>query len=301
MDFGTKPTHTIPKQPVDTSFPTVIPDPPIFQHRGPAGQQAQWVVFVLMVILSVTFIFMSWTLPAARRLVHSITTLIVVISALCYFAMANHSGYVMQHVRYPIHHKGKIPTTYKHLHREMYWVRYLEWAMITPLILLDLFFIAGVNGASIFSALSANFIMIFAGLFATFSHSKGEKWGWYTIACIAYLSIIDTLVRKGRQAIRDRGSKLARLYTMLTGYTLVVWTAYPIVWGVVAGSARNVGVNAEIITFAVLDVLAQGVFAAWLLFSYRRAPEARAEVGGFWVHGLGYEGQIRVGEEENGA
>jgi bacteriorhodopsin len=178
MDFGTIPTHTVPKQPSDTSFPTVIPDPPIFQHRGPAGEQAQWVVFALMLILSVAFMFLSWSLPAARRLVHSITTLIVVISTLCYYAMANHSGYVMHHVRFPVHHKGKIPPTYKHLHREVYWVRYFEWALITPLILLDLFFLSGVNGASIFSALSANFIMIFSALFASFSHSKGEKWGW---------------------------------------------------------------------------------------------------------------------------
>jgi bacteriorhodopsin len=107
-------------------------------------------------------------------------------------------------------------------------------------------------------------------------------------------------VRKGRQAILDRGSKLARLYSALTGYTIVVWTAYPIVWGVVAGT-RGVSVDAEIVIFAVLDVLAQGVFGAWLLFSWRRMPETRPEVGGFWVHGLSYEGQIRVGEEENGA
>jgi bacteriorhodopsin len=122
----------------------------------------------------------------------------------------------------------------------------------------------------------------------------------YAIACIAYLSIIDTLVRKGGQAIHDRGSKLGRLYTTLTGYTIVVWTAYPIVWGIVAGM-RDVSVDAEIITFAALDVLAQGVFGAWLLFSWRRMPETRPEVGGFWVHGLSHEGQIRVGEEDNGA
>jgi hypothetical protein len=48
MDFGKKPTHTVPKHPADTSFPTVTPDPPIFQHRGPAGQQAQWLVSVAL-------------------------------------------------------------------------------------------------------------------------------------------------------------------------------------------------------------------------------------------------------------
>jgi bacteriorhodopsin len=107
-------------------------------------------------------------------------------------------------------------------------------------------------------------------------------------------------VRKGRQAISERGSKHARLYNALTGYTIVVWTAYPIVWGIMAGT-RGVGVDAEIITFAVLDVLAQGVFGAWLIFSWRRVPETRPEVGGFWAHGLSHEGRIRVGEEENGA
>jgi bacteriorhodopsin len=122
----------------------------------------------------------------------------------------------------------------------------------------------------------------------------------YAIACVAYLSIIDTLVRKGRQAIHDRGSKLGRLYTSLTAYTIVIWTAYLIVWGIIAGT-HGVSVNAEIITFAALDVLAQGVFGAWLLFSWRRMPEAHPEVGGFWAHGLSHEGQIRVGEEENGA
>jgi hypothetical protein len=82
MDFGTKPTLTVPKQPSDTSFPTVIPDPPIFQHRGPAGEQAQWlvdialghlidysrIVFALMLILSLAFMFLSWSLPAVGRL-----------------------------------------------------------------------------------------------------------------------------------------------------------------------------------------------------------------------------------------
>jgi hypothetical protein len=44
IDFSKKPTHTVPKPPSDTSFPTIIPDPPIFQHRGHAGAQAQWLV-----------------------------------------------------------------------------------------------------------------------------------------------------------------------------------------------------------------------------------------------------------------
>lgn len=39
------------------------------------------------------------------------------------------------------------------------------------------------------------------------------------------------------------------------------------VWGLADGS-RNLGVDAEIVSYAVLDVLAKPVFGFWLLFTH---------------------------------
>ena len=39
------------------------------------------------------------------------------------------------------------------------------------------------------------------------------------------------------------------------------------IWGVADGS-RQIGVDAEIIAYAVLDVLAKPVFGFWLLFTH---------------------------------
>lgn len=43
------------------------------------------------------------------------------------------------------------------------------------------------------------------------------------------------------------------------------------VWGIADGS-RNVSVNAEILCYAVLDVLAKPIFGFWLLFTHDAMP-----------------------------
>ena len=60
-------------------------------------------------------------------------------------------------------------------------------------------------------------------------------------------------------------------------------------------------VDEEIISYAVLDILAKPIFGAWLLFTHASMPETNVDIGGFWSHGLGSEGQIRVGDDDEGA
>jgi bacteriorhodopsin len=72
------------------------------------------------------------------------------------------------------------------------------------------------------------------------------------------------------------------------------------IWGVADGS-RILSVNQEIIAYAVLDVLAKPVFGFWLLFTHAKLPETNIELGGFWSHGLGTEGRLRVGDDDEGA
>jgi len=293
------PTGTIPKGPSDTSFPTVIPNPPIFQRAGPAGERTLWVVFVLMLIATISFVVMSWRVPAAKRLYHSITTLIVVIATLSYFAMATKQGITFHHTRIKEHHKHGLPDTFRHVHREVYYARYIDWLLTTPLLIIDLSLLAGLNGASIFSAVIADIVMILTGLFSAFAYRRGSKWGWYAMACIAYLWVLYTLLFTARTTARAKGNKVQSFYTQIAVFTVVVWTAYPIIWALADGT-RILSVNAEIIAYAVLDVLAKGVFGAWLLFTHARLPESNVSIGGFWAHGFNSEGTIRI-QEEDGA
>lgn len=136
--------------------------------------------------------------------------------------------------------------------------------------------------------------MVLLGLFAAFGRTDGQKWGYYTIACIAYLVIVYQLVVPGRRAVAAKSNSTAKLFASIGGFTLILWTLYPVVWGIGDG-ARKWSVDAEIIAYAVLDVLAKPVFGFWLLFAHAKNASA---IDGFWAHGLNNEGSLRVGDDD---
>ena len=76
--------------------------------------------------------------------------------------------------------------------------------------------------------LVADLIMILTGLFAAFgSEGTPQKWGWYTIACIAYLVVIWHLAVHGRALASAKGGKVGKFFAAIGGFTLVIWTIYP--------------------------------------------------------------------------
>jgi bacteriorhodopsin len=185
------------------------------------------VVCVVMTISMVVFTGMSWNVPQSKRLYHVLTTFIVTFAALSYFAMATGHGIGYHHTTEEQHHKH-VPSTQHDIYRQVYWARYVDWTVTTPLLLLDLALLAGLPGANILIAIVADIIMVLTGLFASFgSEQTAQKWGWYTIACIAYLVVIWQLVYHGRNFAAAKGGKLAQFFAAIGGFTLVIWTVYP--------------------------------------------------------------------------
>ncbi|KAF4614381.1 hypothetical protein G7Y89_g15356 [Cudoniella acicularis] len=271
-------------------IPTVVPTKPYYESIGNTGTQ---VVFVVMLLSTLSFIAMSWRVPVQKRLFHVITTFITLFATISYFAMAIGDGNSYAHIVIKETHKH-VPDTIEHVYRQVFWARYIDWSLTTPLLLLDLAFLAGMNGASIIIAIVADLIMVLLGLFAAFGSTDGQKWGYYAIACIAYLVIVWQLVISGRRAVLAKDNKTAKLFASIGGFTLILWILYPIVWGIGDGS-RNWSVDAEIVAYGVLDILAKPVFGFWLLFAH--AASNAPSVDGWWSRGLGTEGSIRIEDD----
>jgi len=280
--------------------PTVVPALPEYQHANDAGYRTLWVVFVVMTVASIVFTGLAWKVAASKRVYHIITTFITVIAALSYFAMATGHGaaYHKVVVKERNHH---VPDTHHTIFRQVFFARYIDWTLTTPLLLLDLALLAGLNGANILVIVFADVVMVLTGLFAAFgAEGTPQKWGWYTLACLAYLVVIFQLVWQGRASAVAKGGKVGSFFSAIGGFTLIIWTVYPIVWGIADGS-RNMSVDQEIIAYAVLDILAKPIFGAWLLFTHASIPETNVDLGGFWAHGFSNEGAIRVGDDDEGA
>ncbi|KAL8717016.1 MAG: hypothetical protein Q9225_005704 [Loekoesia sp. 1 TL-2023] len=280
-------------------MPTVIPgNTPIYQKATDAGHRTLWVVFVIMLLSSLAFYVMAFRVPVQKRLFHILTAFITTFATLSYYAMAVGDG-VGQNKILIKHTQKHFPDTYDTIYREVYWARYVDWSLTTPLLLLDLCFLAGLNGASILVAIVADVIMILTGLFAAFTVNESPKWGWYAMACLAYLVVIYQVALNGRATAKQKDSKTATFFAAIGGFTLILWTVYPVIWGIADGS-RNIDVNAEIIAYAVLDILAKPVFGFWLLITHDNFASS-ASIDGFWAHGLGKEGTLRVGDDDEGA
>lgn len=180
-----------------------------------------------MVLTTAIFVAMSWRIPVSKRVYHVITTLITVVAALSYFAMASGHGVSMRCERKTDHH-DHLPDTHHLVCREVYWARYIDWSLTTPLLLLDLCLLAGVDGAHTLMAIAADVIMILSGLFAAFGRKRtAQKWGWFAIACVSYLVVIWHVAVHGSATVRSRGEKVTRLFSGLASFTLILWTAYP--------------------------------------------------------------------------
>lgn len=255
--------------------------PPVYHKVGDAGSKTLWVVFVIMLLSTITFALLSLRVPVQKRLFHILTMFITLFASISYFAMATGDGNSF------VKHSDDS-------YRQVFWARYVDWVVTTPLLLLDLAFLAGLDGASIIVAVVFDILMVLLGLFAGFARNSTLKWGHYAFSCIAYLTIVFLFAFPGRRAASTQKSSNSNLFAGLGGFTLLLWTLYPIVWGIGDG-ARLWSVDSEIISYAILDVLAKPVFGFWLLLTHSKNAES---IEGFWTHGLVSEGAIRVGEEE---
>lgn len=281
-----------------SSSPTPVPLEPIYQEWGSAGHRMLWIVFVLMLLSTVIFAAMAYRVPVQKRLFHILTAFITLFATVSYFAMASGDGnsFVLN-VSRQSHKHG--PDTTQDVYRQVFWARYVDWSVTTPLLLLDLALLAGMSGANILVIIVADIFMILTGLFAAFGREGGQKWAYYAMSCVALVLIIFLLGVSGRRDAKARDSKTAAFFSSIALYTLILWTAYPIVWGIGDGS-RRMSVDAEIIAYAILDILAKPVFGFWLLLTHERMPSSNLHLDGAWSHGFGKrEGTLRVGDDDD--
>ncbi|KAI9647493.1 hypothetical protein NHQ30_003878 [Ciborinia camelliae] len=275
-------------------IPTVVPNVPTYQTIGHSGHITLWVVFVIMFLSTLTFFYMAWRVPVQKRLFHVLVSFITLFATLSSYAMAVGDGNSFTHIVIKETHKHT-PDTFEHIYRQVFWAHYVDWSLASPLILLCLSFLAGLSGANTLVIIVADLVMVLTGLFGVYHNDEAAKWGWYAMGCVAYLIIAYQLVIPGRRAVSNKDAKTSRFFAAIAAYTLIVWILYPIVWGIGDGS-RTWSVDAGIIAYAVLDVLAKPVFGFWLLFAH--GNNAATAVDGWWSHGLSSEGSIRIDDDD---
>ncbi|KAI0273079.1 hypothetical protein BGY98DRAFT_1120460 [Russula aff. rugulosa BPL654] len=194
-----------------------------FRHLTVGGSDWLWVVFTIMILSAVAVFVWSKIQPRGKRAFHYLALVVLIVSSLSYFAMASDLG------------ETPVRTEFRHrrgLTRSVFWVRYIQWFINAPLILLMLLLTTGFPLSDLFLTLFMILVTVIMGLVGALTPSS-YKWGFFTFGVLTLFYVVFALVIKG---IGSRLVAIKPLYSFAAGYTAFIWLIYPICWGLSEGS-----------------------------------------------------------------
>lgn len=233
-----------------------------------SGSDWYWTVCAVMTVATLAFSGMALTKRRSDRIFHYITAGVTLVAAIAYFTMASNLGFTPIEVEFK-----RSQANVSGLYREIFYVRYIDWFITTPLLLLDLLLTAGMPWPTILWTILVDEVMIVTGLVGALVTSS-YKWGYFVFGCFALFYIIYELAWVARLHARAMGGDISRVYLYCGALTTFLWILYPIAWGVCEGG-NVITADSEAVFYGILDLLAKPVFGAMLIFGHRNIEPAR--------------------------
>ncbi|PPK85422.1 bacteriorhodopsin [Neolewinella xylanilytica] len=158
----------------------------------------------------------------------------------------------------------------------VYFARYLDWVISTPLLLLSLVltgkYTLKLEGSITAGLLGSQVIMILTGLVADLSPSA-NRWFWYIAGCVALLVVFRLMWRELYAKAKIQGPELTAAYKASAVFLSVQWLLYPLAWAL---GTPGLGVFDPLLTsvlFIVLPIVSKAGFAFYNLSKLRALPD----------------------------
>ncbi|ORY05474.1 hypothetical protein BCR34DRAFT_519532 [Clohesyomyces aquaticus] len=232
------------------------------------GSDFYFAISAAMALSAFIFLGLGFRKHRRDRVFHYITAAVVFVAAIAYFSMGSNLGFTPIQVEY-LRSDPKVHGEF----REIFWVRYIDWFITTPLLLMDLMLTAGMPWPTILWVLLVDEIMIVTGLVGALIKSQ-YKWAYFAFGCLALAYIVYQLAFEARRHTKPLGADVSRVFFMCGTLTTVLWVIYPIAWGVCEGG-NIISPDSEAVFYGVLDFLAKPCFGALLIWGHRNIDPAR--------------------------
>lgn len=232
------------------------------------GSDFYFAICGVMAVSAFVFAGMAMRIERRNRLFHYITAGVVFVAAIAYFTMGSNLGFTPIRVEF-FRNDSKVRGTY----RSIFYARYIDWFITTPLLLMDLLLTAGMPWPTVLWVILVDEIMIVTGLIGALVTSI-YKWGYFTFGCVALFYIVYQLVWEARVHAKSFGRDVERTFLMCGSLTAFLWLLYPIAWGLSEGG-NVIAPDSEAVFYGILDFLAKPVFGALLLWGHRNIDPAR--------------------------
>ncbi|ESZ89976.1 hypothetical protein SBOR_9638 [Sclerotinia borealis F-4128] len=231
------------------------------------GSNVYWAITAVMALATLCFIGLSFRVPRSKRIFHYITASITMTASIAYFTMASNLGYASI-----IQEFQRSNPLVRGVYREIFYVRYIDWVVTTPLLLLDILLTAGLPWPTILYTIFLDEVMIITGLVGALV-SSSYKWGYFVFAMVALFGIAYNVLFIGAKHAKALGTAVNKVYWTCGGITMFLWFLYPIAWGLSEGG-NVISPDSEAVFYGVLDVLAKVLFGTLLLMGHRNIDPA---------------------------
>lgn len=232
------------------------------------GSDFYFAICSAMGFSGICFVALAMRKQRRDRIFHYITASVVFVACIAYFTMGSNLGFVP--IRVEFYRSNPLV---RGQYRSIYYARYIDWFITTPLLLLDLLLTAGMPWPTILWTILIDEIMVVTGLVGALVVSD-YKWGYYAFGCAALFYIIYQLVWEARNHARHFGADVSRAFTICGSMTALLWLLYPIAWGVCEGG-NVISPDSEAVFYGVLDFFAKPVFGALLIWGHKDIDPAR--------------------------
>jgi len=226
------------------------------------GSDWYWAVTALMALFTLIFAGWAFTIPRSKRIFHYITASITLVASIAYFSMASNLGYAVIDVEFV-----RSNPVVSGINREIFYVRYIDWFVTTPLLLTDLMLTAGLPWPTVLFTVLIDEVMIVTGLVGALVSSR-YKWGYWTFGMFALFFVAYNLVIVGLSHSKRLSPRAHKTYLYCGALTIFLWFLYPIAWGLAEGG-NVISPDSEAVFYGILDLLAKPVFGTMLLFGHR--------------------------------
>lgn len=249
-------------------------NPPVFQgrfadiHITRHGSDWLWAVFSIFGLATLLTLAHSFIRPVTHRVFHYLTATILLVATVNYFTQASDLGFVPVPVEFVRNHPKVAGAL-----RQVFYTRYIDWFITTPLLLTELFLTAGLPWTHIAFNVIIAWTTVLCGLFGALVPTT-YKWGYFTIGIVIWSYILYTWALPSRLHAAPIGSDVTRAHSLSGAWLLFIFFLYPIAWGVSEGG-NVIAPDSEAVFYGILDLAAKIGFSVLLLFGHRDVDPAR--------------------------
>jgi len=213
--------------------------------------------FLGMFVGSIVFCYLAMK-KKSNNISETVTFIIASVAAGAYYAMWSGFG---------VTKKGEVGGE----ERFIFWGRYIDWFITTPLLLYDIAAVADADLGEIVFLLGSDMLMIAAGYIGATVVSP-YKWAWWTMGMIFFGIIIYMFVVLYTK-VRENKPDVADNFKVLLAITSVSWCVYPIMWVIGSEGLASVSLDIEVGFICLADLVAKVGFGIYLLMAVLPADE----------------------------